>query len=451
MRRLPLLTPVLITVATVVSACAERADPPTAPRMRVPFVALANAATCGEPTSVALLAGQTIGAGTVIVSNDEDNLYVTYTTSAPWRLAQTHLAVATSLADIPRTATGSPEPGQFAYRTTHGAGVTEFVYTIPLADLGAEPGDARIVAAHADVWNASTSVSEGAWGAGTRFVSKGNWATYFAYTVQACRPAPGRDVVVFNDVNVFDDNGLQNPNNVLLVQNLVGYTTAGPRGTGSEVWFDCGRNAAYPPACTPAHATLRSTIVNAGFTLTDVSSSSGSIATIPASVKVVFLWTPMVPYTSAEINVLKQFAAEGGRIVFIGEWDGFYGAGIALENEFLADMGAVMTNIGQAVDCGYNDLPAASIREHQITTGMTGVRVACASVIVPGPNDFALFYDLSNTRVLAGVATIDITPLPLLAVHQSRLQSVVPRSAVVVGGHRSLGTALNPASPTGMW
>ena len=115
--------------------------------------------------------------------------------------------------------------------------------------------------------------------------------------------------------------------------------------------------------------------------------------------KVIFLWNPLVAYTVPEINAFKQFAADGGRLVFVGEWDGYYGAGIALENAFLLNMGAVMTNIGQAIDCGYNTLPAASLRPHEVTTGMTGVTIACASVIVPGPTDFPLYYDLSNTKL----------------------------------------------------
>ena len=40
------------------------------------------------------------------------------------------------------------------------------------------------------------------------------------------------------------------------------------------------------------------------------------------------------------------------------------------------------------------------------------MRVACSSVIQPGPNDFGFLFDSSNTKVLAGVAKIDVTPLP---------------------------------------
>ena len=441
----------LLSLAVLATACTDRPLTPTGPDAAHPAVrsVLDAPDVCGEETTVRLLAGQTINAGSVVVSNDETNLYVTYLTSGPWSLQETHLAVATSIAGIPKTPTGAPVPGAFSHSTTHAAGVTEFRYTIALADLGVEEADELIIAAHAVVLNAMTGARETGWGEGARFLQRGNWATYFGYIVQACRPAPGKDIVVFNDVNPFDDTGMQDANNVLMVQNLVGYTSAGPRGSATRVIFDCGRSTNYPYACTSAHSIMRSTITGAGFTLDDVPSSSGSITSVPADVKVIFLWTPMVAFTPAEINVLKQFAAEGGRVVFIGEWDGFYGTGIALENDFLGKMGALMTNIGEAVDCGYTDLPEASLRPHQVTTGMTGVRVACASVIVPGPQDYALFYDKSNTKVLAGVATIDLTPLPLLSRYPAVTAPTFIRSAS--GAAPDAGSPLNPASTTGQW
>lgn len=137
-------------------------------------------------------------------------------------------------------------------------------------------------------------------------------------------------------------------------------------------------------------------------------------------------------------HVLKQFASEGVRLVFIGEWQGYYDA-ITLENDFLGKMGAVMTNTGQAVDCGYNTLPSASLRPHQITQGMTDVTIACSSVLVPGPNDYPFYYDSTNTKVLSAVATIDVTPLPLGLVQPTQLQ-VNPQSIYPL---------LNPGSSTG--
>ena len=229
-------------------------------------------------------------------------------------------------------------------------------------------------------------------------------------------PEPGTDIVVFNDMNPFDDVSMADVNNQYMVRNLVSYTTPGPRDSSDVVLMDYGRSSAcYPTYCSPANlATMYSVIGDQGLTITDIFSSSGSLSSIAADVKVIFLWNPLVDYTVDEINALKDFAAEGGRVVFVGEHSGFYGAGIPIENAFLLNMGAVMTNIGNAVDCGYNVLPNASLRPHQVTTDMSEVTIACASVIVPGPSDYPLYYDSTNTQVLAGVATIDTTHIVAL-------------------------------------
>jgi hypothetical protein len=232
-------------------------------------------------------------------------------------------------------------------------------------------------------------------------------------------PRPGRDVVVFNDFNVFDESRIQNPNNQILVKNLINFETIGIRNSGNKIWFDCGRNSRFtvidtPPACGSSSRfnPLRNLIQGEGFSIEDISSSSGTLISIPDDVKVLFLWLPMVAYTVAEINEMKEFAEEGGRIIFVGEWDGFYtNVGLAVENQFLINMGAFMRNVGNAVDCGNVLLPGTSLRSHPITRDMTDVTIACASVIELGPNDFALYYSRSNSQVLAGVAQIDTAPI----------------------------------------
>jgi hypothetical protein len=224
---------------------------------------------------------------------------------------------------------------------------------------------------------------------------------------------PGRDIVVFNDMNMFDNTAMQNTNNVRLVKNLVNFTTSGARNAGNVVWMDRGRNARCfsNTECNNAGwATMMATISAEGFTIENIFSTAGSLINIPTNVKVIFLVMPTLDYTTDEVNSLKQFAAEGGRIVFVGEYDGFY-LHIPVQNQLLISLGAVLRNTGGAVDCSYNTLPTASIRQHPITEGITDLTIACASVIEPGAQDYALFYDKSNTLVLAGVAKIDVTPI----------------------------------------
>jgi hypothetical protein len=212
-------------------------------------------------------------------------------------------------------------------------------------------------------------------------------------------------------VNVLDDTAMLNPNNVLMLQNLLGYPAAGPRASGTVVLVDGGHAPVCGSAfCGSSFGTFASVAAGVGFTVTV--DTSGNLSSIPGNVKVLVLWVPTTFYSTAEINAMKAFATQGGRIVFVGEHSGFYGSGFPAQNDFLSKMGAVMTNVGNQIDCGYNLLPGSSLRTHQITTGMTDVTMACSSEILLGPNDFALYYDSSNTRVLSGVAKIDTVPLP---------------------------------------
>lgn len=227
-----------------------------------------------------------------------------------------------------------------------------------------------------------------------------------------CQPPlpPGADVVVLNDINPFDNSGMTEPSNQTMVTNMVTFSGSGPRNAGKVVLMSRGHASRCGTGeCGPgAFAVMESTITAAGMTI--LNSTSDDLSVIAPDVKVIFLWTPINDYADPEIAAFKMFAAEGGRIVFVGEHEGYYGTGIGLENRFLVSMGALMTNTGGMVDCGYNVLPMASLRPHQITTGMTDVKIACASVIIPGPNDFPLFFDSTNSQLLAGVARINTGP-----------------------------------------
>lgn len=221
-------------------------------------------------------------------------------------------------------------------------------------------------------------------------------------------PPPGADIVVFNDINVFDNTAAADPNNQQLYRNLVNFTGTGPRAAQSGVLWYLGNGALNAFVET----SMSNVLAAAGYTLT---AGVEDLTDLPAHYKVVFLPKPSQVFTTAQINGLKEFAGEGGRVVFVGENSFSYGAYFALENQFLQDMGAQMTNTGNAFDCagpgGYPVLPATSLRPHAITLGLTGLTIACASSIAPGPNDYVFMYDATNTVPLAGVAKISLTPL----------------------------------------
>lgn len=174
----------IMAAALLVVGCNSMFDVPRAE------VEAATQPYCGTPLSVSLLAGQNIQVGTVTVSNDQTNLYVSFTTTGNWWLSETHVHVATSLAGIPQR-NGNPVPGQFAYKANHNPMVQNYVYTIPLGSW--TPGTQLYIAAHSVVnlldQYGNIIQRETGWGQGPGFPGR-NWAMYLTYTVQACNPNP---------------------------------------------------------------------------------------------------------------------------------------------------------------------------------------------------------------------------------------------------------------------
>ncbi len=149
------------------------------------LVAVAPAAAqCGSQETVTLFGGQTIDTGTVTIQNDASNLYITYTTNAPWVITAVHLAVADTLDGIPQNKNGNPIPGHFPINSTFNTPVTSITYTIPLGSF--VPGEALYIGAQAEVQApGNQGGSQTAWGFGPR-IGGHNWATYVNYTVQSC-------------------------------------------------------------------------------------------------------------------------------------------------------------------------------------------------------------------------------------------------------------------------
>jgi len=109
---------------------------------------LTKAGTETDPDVFTLYAGQTIPVGTVSVWNDGVELHVTYNTTGGWEMTETHLAVATSIDDIPQK-NGNPPPGQFPHKHENLGGVTIDEYVISLN--GWEGETELYIAAHASL------------------------------------------------------------------------------------------------------------------------------------------------------------------------------------------------------------------------------------------------------------------------------------------------------------
>ncbi|WP_442267112.1 hypothetical protein ACSIGC_05275 [Tenacibaculum sp. ZS6-P6] len=121
--------------------------------------------------SADLIAGQNEIIGSVTLSFDRTNMYVTYTANDNWTIKATHLY----LGDcdlIPTTRKGNPKIGKFPYKMNHN-NINEFTYTIPNSSLRGI--NCLCIATHAEVSNGSSN--ETAWGKGVRFDGK-SWAMY---------------------------------------------------------------------------------------------------------------------------------------------------------------------------------------------------------------------------------------------------------------------------------
>lgn len=140
---------------------------------------------CGTQ-SYTLWAGQTINAGTLVVSNDADSLYVTYTTAGSFQTL--HLWVGTDLSNLPMNNNSTPVPGKFPYKfDTDGLSTYTFAIALDeIASLNDECDKKIFVVAHAEV--NINGKDETAFG-GNKAVNvkdKGRWYYYAEYIYKCC-------------------------------------------------------------------------------------------------------------------------------------------------------------------------------------------------------------------------------------------------------------------------
>jgi hypothetical protein len=131
-----------------------------------------------NPLTVNLVANGTTTDGTVTVTNDITNLYITVATTGTTTIDQLEAAVSLTLAGIPQTQNQAPIVADFPYHETFSPAVTTYTFTIPLGV--AVPGTSLYIALHGIVTTPSTQSGYGhgddnndnqqdAWGAGQLF------------------------------------------------------------------------------------------------------------------------------------------------------------------------------------------------------------------------------------------------------------------------------------------
>ena len=111
---------------------------------------LAVAPTTALADTLDLIAGQNEVAGQVTITNDADNLYISYDADTDWFIDAVHVAVGFDVSELPQTKNNNPKIGNFAYAASYelsdGADLT-----VPLSEIGFVSGDTIAVAAHAEV------------------------------------------------------------------------------------------------------------------------------------------------------------------------------------------------------------------------------------------------------------------------------------------------------------
>jgi hypothetical protein len=163
---------------------------------------------------------------------------------------------------------------------------------------------------------------------------------------------------------------------------------------------------------------MKSIFQGQGFTTTEASgpSAHSALLPIPSDVKLVVLNNPVYPFSTTEINSLKAFSSQGGRILFVGENPAYYYEGYrtGIENPLLAALGSSITVNGSCSAPGEFITTTA----HQVTTGVAtsgagSIYMNCASYHTGhGARDVAIGRD-SYSRVMLSAVTVNTTPLPL--------------------------------------
>lgn len=226
--------------------------------------------TCGT-VSWDLFAGQYIDVGSLTVSNDADNLYVTYILDyqnpacpdgpVDAEFGTLHLWVGNDLTNVPTNKNGTPVPGQFC-EADGGAcldatGLTTYTFTIPFSDLNIVDvsqvcGTSLYVVAHAEVkltdcaGNVSSETAFGGNtpGGGPRWWFYGGYAVCCDFgppPVPFCQTAFAKGGFVFTTERKSNPDGLPSLN---LTRNRWGWainlTATGT--TTYDIWAGAGLN-----------------------------------------------------------------------------------------------------------------------------------------------------------------------------------------------------------------
>lgn len=240
------------------AGCSQVFGPAADARQSTNLVTGTGTGTCPTVTWD-LTAGQSSVVGSVSVTNDAQNVYVTYTLDYPGATFGTlHLWVGNDILDVPANPQGTPVPGQFPYQHD-AAGQTSYTFTIPFADLSIVDvtqvcGMNLYVVTHAEVnidsdGDGTADQNETAFG-GDQPGSGPRWWFYGVYPI-CCEfgppPVPFCETAFAKGGWVWTTDKKSNPENLPslnLSKNRWGWAInlTAPRTTSYDIWAGAGLN-----------------------------------------------------------------------------------------------------------------------------------------------------------------------------------------------------------------
>jgi len=179
---------------------------------------------------VYIYAGQNINVGSLCMEDiDTDNngvddaLRICVTTGGCWEVTGVASWYGCATCMPPTNKAGNPIPGQFPYQS--GSIATQsYCYTVPFSTLGFScPGGSGSYrgAVHLNVHNTCTGATETGWAAGNRINSKGNWGTFFGFTI-TCDEVPPPPPNTCDETAFGQDNSASTCFTSATIDNLLG-------------------------------------------------------------------------------------------------------------------------------------------------------------------------------------------------------------------------------------
>lgn len=173
----------ILGLIVFVNSC-DKQNTPVEEQVIIPEVFVPEYEICNDLLSFDFLNSQNLRIGSVYVSNNEDNLNVTYQTYDGWKLGEIHL-YAGRLEDFPMNVDGTANLGKFPYYLYFNSYLKLYTFEIDIDEFE----DDFIVAAHAEVFlldDAGTVIqSDMAWMIGKPFNTVSR-AAYLEYSKREC-------------------------------------------------------------------------------------------------------------------------------------------------------------------------------------------------------------------------------------------------------------------------